>query len=203
MKKRQTIIAALVLALLLLIGGAIAYFTDTDSKENKFTLGKVDIELLEPSFVEENAKDLVPGASVAKDPQIKNKGKNDAYVFLKVSVDCAGTRGLFTYEVNDGWTLLEGSDSCQEGDGKIQKVYYYGSGDLAVLGKGETSGALFDRVTLVTDLVQAEADAINLVGDPVLVNVEAFGIQADGLTAPVTPAAVWANFASQNGGSNG
>ena len=45
MKKKKTILAALVLALVVSIGGVIAYFSDTDSKTNTFTVGKVSIEV--------------------------------------------------------------------------------------------------------------------------------------------------------------
>ena len=48
MNKRKTMAVAIVLALVLLIGGMIAYFTDTDEATNEFTLGdEVDISLSE------------------------------------------------------------------------------------------------------------------------------------------------------------
>ena len=47
MSKKKTIAVAIVLALILLIGGMIAYFTDTDIAVNKFSLGdEIDIEYL-------------------------------------------------------------------------------------------------------------------------------------------------------------
>ena len=42
MKKKKTILAAAVLLLMLAVGCAIAYFTDTDQKTNTFTIGNVD-----------------------------------------------------------------------------------------------------------------------------------------------------------------
>ena len=36
MNKKKTIIAAIVLLLVFLVGGAIAYFTDTDSATNRY-----------------------------------------------------------------------------------------------------------------------------------------------------------------------
>ena len=79
MKKNKTYLAAVVLLLVFVVGGAIAYFTDTDTKTNVFTIGSVDIELVEPNWnttdansnnVPDAAEDLMPGQSVAKDPKI-------------------------------------------------------------------------------------------------------------------------------------
>ena len=50
MKKKKTILAALVLLLVVAVGGAIAYFTDTDTKTNTFTIGNVDISLTEDGW---------------------------------------------------------------------------------------------------------------------------------------------------------
>ena len=43
MSKRKSIAVAIVLLLILLIGGMMAFFTDTDTATNVFELGKVDI----------------------------------------------------------------------------------------------------------------------------------------------------------------
>ena len=84
MSRKKLIITAIVLALVLAIGGILAYFTDVDTKINKFTMGNVDIEVLEPSWPgEEGVKDIVPNQEVNKDPQVKNKGSNDIYAFVK------------------------------------------------------------------------------------------------------------------------
>mgnify|MGYP004643770801 CR=1 FL=1 len=53
MKKKLTAIA-LVVALLAVavIGGTLAYFTDTDSAKNTFTVGNVKIDLIEQEKTE-------------------------------------------------------------------------------------------------------------------------------------------------------
>lgn len=79
-------LAALCLLGVLSVGGTMAYLTDTDTKTNTFTYGKVDIELNEDHWDEANAKNMVANQTVTKDPQIKNIESNDAIVFLKVSV---------------------------------------------------------------------------------------------------------------------
>lgn len=112
MKKKKMIITAAVLAIIAVIGGTLAYFTDEDHATNVFTLGNVDIELTEPNWNEDNAKDLIPGETIAKDPQVTVKaGSADSYIFLKVDVPTvqANTTAIapfnlpiFTYNVEGG-----------------------------------------------------------------------------------------------------
>ncbi len=211
MKKNKTFLAAIVLLLLFVVGGAVAYFTDTDTKTNTFTIGNVDIDLVEANWsttdsnsngVPDAAEDLMPGQSVAKDPVIRNLStSNPAYVFAKVEVPCTAEstpRELFTYTVNTGWTQLL-SVACT--NGTATHIYYYGSNDtLTPLGKAAsastptpTSAAVFDNVTLLSALTGAAAEG--LTGNKNIV-VTGYGIQTQGLTAPVTPASVWSNFSN-------
>ena len=57
MKKKSILVAAIAVMLVaaLVVGGTLAYFTDTKSAKNTFTVGNVDIELLESSLHRENA----------------------------------------------------------------------------------------------------------------------------------------------------
>lgn len=57
MKKKTILVAAIAVMLVaaLVVGGTLAYFTDTKSATNTFTVGNVDIELLESSLHRENA----------------------------------------------------------------------------------------------------------------------------------------------------
>ena len=56
MKKKLTaIFLCVALAAVAIIGGTLAYFTDTKTAENTFTVGNVKIELLESSLHRENA----------------------------------------------------------------------------------------------------------------------------------------------------
>lgn len=98
MKKKLTAIALIVALLAVaVIGGTLAYFTDTDSAKNTFTMGKVDISLDEAP-VDKNGKEidgdrvqkndyehLYPGQIVDKDPTVHNDGDYDAYVRVKVA----------------------------------------------------------------------------------------------------------------------
>ena len=71
------------------LGGTLAYLTDNENTVNTFTVGKVKIDGIEPSYPgndSDDVKDLVPNEEIAKDPQLKNTGVNDAIAFIKVTV---------------------------------------------------------------------------------------------------------------------
>lgn len=98
MKKKLTAIA-LVVALLAVavIGGTLAYFTDTKSATNTFTVGNVKIDLIEQEKTEQGLapfvqdKLLVPGKSndgnaVSKIVTVKNTGRNDAWVWVDLKI---------------------------------------------------------------------------------------------------------------------
>lgn len=88
--KKKIVALCLVLALALTaIGGAtLAYFTDTDTETNTFTVGNVKIDLVE-DFDEEDAI-LLPGSktenNIKKAVWVENKGANDAYMWIEVWV---------------------------------------------------------------------------------------------------------------------
>ena len=214
MKKNKTFLAAIVLLLLFVVGGAVAYFTDTDTKTNTFTIGSVDIDLIETGWdaltddngndIPDAAEDMMPGESVTKDPVIRNLStKNPAYVFAKVEVPCTTivapattSEELFTYTTNTGWAELSSAAVACTSGGTATHVYYYGSGNtLTALAKAAdastptpTSTAVFSSVTLLSTLKGNEG----LTGNKNIV-VTGYGIQTEGLTS-TTPADVWGNF---------
>lgn len=214
MKKKKTILAALVLLLVVAVGGAIAYFTDTDTKTNTFTIGNVDISLTEGGWdaladannnhIRDVAEDMMPGESVTKDPTINNLStKNPAYVFAKVEVPCTTivapattSEELFTYTTNAGWTELSSAAVACTSGGTATHVYYYGTGGtLTALAKAAdtstptpTSKPVFSSVTLRSTLKGNEG----LTGNKNIV-VTGYGIQTEGLTS-TAPADVWRNF---------
>ena len=216
MKKKKTILAALVLLLVVAVGGAIAYFTDTDTKTNTFTIGNVDISLTEDGWdaladandndIPDVAEDMMPGESVTKDPTINNLStKNPAYVFAKVEVPCTTivapattSEELFTYTTNAGWTELSSAAVACTSGGTATHVYYYGTGEtLTALAKAAnastptpTSNPVFSSVTLRSTLKGNEG----LTGNKNIV-VTGYGIQTEGLTS-TAPADVWGNFSN-------
>lgn len=89
-KKLLTLVLSLVLIGAVGVGATLAYFTDTDNVTNTITMGKVEIEITEPSFspnAENNTlKDVMPGQVIAKDPTIKVvDGSAPAYIRVKIT----------------------------------------------------------------------------------------------------------------------
>lgn len=94
MNKRKILTLAMTLAMvaILAIGGTLAYFTDTDSKTNTFTTGKVNITLVE-DYVQDSK--LMPGTSkdgnaVKKEVYVKNESDSEtSYVRVHIAVPSA------------------------------------------------------------------------------------------------------------------
>lgn len=87
------------------VGGVIAYLTDAEVASNKFTIGDVSIEGLEPNWPgndDPTPKDIVPNEEVPKDPQMDNKGTNDAIAFITVDSPMAKIT-----VINDDGTVSE------------------------------------------------------------------------------------------------
>ena len=194
------------------ISGIFAYLTDNESKENVFTIGNVDIELLEPSWPTEDlhgdaenddgpngipdaVENLVPNQVVAKDPQVKNVGKNDAYVFLRLQCkqedvpilnynpDGSESHGRTTIAYNLVPDMNEGLGPMIEGRDWVVLLSYSGeteNGEILVfayknaLAPGETTPALFDGIK-INNISEEFSNLENCL------KVEAFAIQADGL----------------------
>ena len=149
MNKKKFIITIIIITIVVIVtGGIYAYLTDTDQKTNVFTQGSVKISLTEPNWNPANATDLRPGNTIAKDPQINNIGKNDAYVYIKVEQPLVelmnNTKSpLFSYSTNTGWTLL-GDNSSQTNCPVRTSVYYYST----ALAKNTSTSKLFNNVTV-------------------------------------------------------
>lgn len=99
MKKKSILMAAIAVMLVavLVVVGTLAYFTDTKSATNTFTMGNVSIDLNEQQKGEnglepfEQNKQLVPGKSndgnaVSKIVTVKNTGANDAWVWVELKI---------------------------------------------------------------------------------------------------------------------
>ena len=116
--KKKIIAMCLCVAMLAIaiIGGTLAYFTDTDAETNVFTTGNVAIDLIEV-FDDENAK-LMPGAqnAITKEVTVKNTGSETAYVRVHVAFPAildSGTPELAAYKNTLHWNFTK--ESVQEG----------------------------------------------------------------------------------------
>lgn len=189
MKKKLTAVALVVCMLaIMLVGASLAYFTDTKSAENTFTVGNVDITLTEPNWKasgSQDAPEVYPGEPLAKDPTVTNDGANPCFVRIKVTgLDCLGNAGMITYrtdyvadELGDNWV--------KHTDG----YFYYNK----VLELDKTTDALFDQIVIPTGLTNGTAQSeFNVV-------VTAEAVQAQGAkaswsavqTMTVTEIAAW------------
>lgn len=94
MKKKSILVAAIAVMLVaaLVVGGTLAYFTDTEAAKNTFTVGNVKIELLESSLHRENAG--YANGTTVDDVSPKN-------VELWSDVDKLGTGNTSKYKAGD------------------------------------------------------------------------------------------------------
>ncbi len=84
-KKLITTVVAAALVAVVGIGSTLAYLQDeTDGTTNTFTIGDVKIDLDEPTWNPEKGNDMLPGATVAKNPIVTNVGQTEAFIGVRV-----------------------------------------------------------------------------------------------------------------------
>ena len=109
-RNKIKLLAALCLFALLSLGATLAYMTDYEAAENRFTVGSVDFNLYEHAWDGElpdggyatasnatasnalgknQAANMYAGKEIPKDPAIKNNSKNDAYLRMTVKIPVA------------------------------------------------------------------------------------------------------------------
>ena len=254
-KKLIAIFLCVALVAIAVVGASLAYFTDTKSVTNTFTVGNVKIDLLESSLHRENAGvangatstselwsdvakegsgntskykagdtfytdaqieanaaeytcenvQLIPGRSYHKMPYVKNTGKNDAYIRIRVMIpadlDTAVLNSsMYTSSAMDKgeFTMAVDQTGTVERDGLKYNVYTFTRIDP--LAPGEmTYWNVWGTIHMDTTVTTAQSEA--LFGEnghysdgvfPVL--VEADAIQSEGF-ANATVA--WNAFAAQ------
>lgn len=195
-KKVLSTVLAGALAVTAVVGGSLAYFTDSAEKKNTFTVGNVNITLTEPNWEgngSEDAPEAYPGEPLAKDPTVKNDGANPCFVRIKVDgLDSLSPAGMITYRTDyttgglgDGW--VKGSDG----------YFYYDT----VLEVDATTNALFDQIVMPTDLTHGDGTTEY----NVVVTAEAVQAQgakaswADVQTMTVNEIAAWFGTCGMNG----
>ena len=207
-KKMVKGIALAAMLAALAAGGTAAYLTDFETATNSFTVGKVDIELDEPNWKPDDNTKIVPTQVIKKDPFIKNRGINEAFVYLEVSVPVRnvitaaqdGTRNalakteLFSYIKNKEWTQLERKAIGQN------MVYTYAYNHI--LKPGEKTTTLFNTVTFA-NIIEGQLDTQQLD-----MPVRAYAIQStntgeDKTTIPEQAAAAYQKYVNQNKGLSG
>lgn len=118
MKKRIVTLALVVALLAIGTVGTLAYFTDTEHKDNVFTNGKVDIDLND-EFVQESK--LYPGVmngtslenAVSKEVSVTNRlDSSEAYVRVHIAIPTAIVDKLHTISTSDitNWSWKYSND---------------------------------------------------------------------------------------------
>lgn len=119
-KKIMALALCVALAAIAVVGATLAYFTDTAEEKNTFTVGKVGIDLTEPSWKEDADHTMMPGKVYAKDPTITvDENSQDSYIVLDVSInkysslfwvmaaDASADKGIAFTIFNDDGTLKD------------------------------------------------------------------------------------------------
>lgn len=194
MKKKITaIFLCVALVAIAIVGASLAYFTDTKTATNTFTMGDVKITLDETSVanptgprVTSNTYDTYPGAVVVKDPIVHNTGSNAAYIratvkvegWVKTCKDCYkfdGTGGyantLVDYlvvedQLGAGWSVEKAMVDANGND--VTFVLKYAN----ALAPKESTAAMFNEVKVPAGLengqtlgtITVTADAIQVDG---------------------------------------
>lgn len=169
-KSHIWLIIATVLVVVVSVGVTVALLVASSKPViNTFTIGGVSITLTETT----TEYKMAPGVTVAKDPTVTVLANSErSWIFVKVEKE-NDFDTFCTYEVQDGWTALEG----QAG------VYYK-------LVETSTSDQRFpvlknNCVHIKDTLTEEQLNAVTV--NPTLV-VTAYAIQDDGLE---TAAAAW------------
>lgn len=206
MLKKKSIKIVAVICGLALLSALCVFITysylakNTEQRLNKFTFGKVDIELTEPQWdkLADEDKIITPSQNIPKDPQIKNTGKNDAYVFIQVSIPKKSVRlavqnvdgtesksdyqtiSLFTYEINNTWLKID--ENSNDSDYNVYTYAYIGDENhSAILAPNEsTYQPLFNSVTFANII---EGDIAE--GTELEIPIIAVAVQTEYLNEPL------------------
>lgn len=208
MKKKTILVAAIAVMLVaaLVVGGTLAYFTDTDKATNTFTVGKVDITLNEKGAdgkdFQPNQK-LYPGTktqnNIAKIVTVtNNEGSEDAYLWAEIWIPSAlddgddhsptapglGNSLHFNYAGNVTETKFAYLGSKDIGGTMYNGYVHYVTGDTKHAANTST-GALLDQVYMDKGVKQGENGYLLTDGKTDYTGswnivVYGVGIQADG-----------------------
>ena len=165
MKKTLLTILCTVLVCSCVMGVTLAYLMDsTDSIENTFTVGKVDINLTEAGAVNNKQEfKMIPGATITKDADVTViSGSEACYLFVKIEEN-GNASGYITYDMADGWIALADEDGV-----------YYRAVEAAT--QGDRSFGVFESDT-VTVGTNVKKDTAN-----VTITITAYAVQQQSLT---------------------
>ena len=147
---------ALALVLCGILGGTVAWLiADTDPVVNTFTYGDINISLVETDTNKDGDNDpntndypMIPGNSIEKDPKVIFKADSEnAWLFVKLE-KTSNFDDFVTYEVEDGWTALDGVDGVyyRSVDKADTDAEFYVIKDNTVNVKGEVTKEMLNAL---------------------------------------------------------
>lgn len=154
MKRKILCLSVIAIMLAILAAGTIAYFTAEGRARNVITTGSVEIELKE--WADENKTEpfknlegVMPNTTVTKIAEIKNIGKSDAWIRVKIQKSIE-----LKYEGNPDTDLVE--LNLNDRDWITDGEYYYYKNALK---PGETTTPIFTSVTFKAAMGNEYQDA--------------------------------------------
>lgn len=127
-KKILSLCVVMALAVTAIIGGTLAYFSDTDAQTNTFTTGNVEIDLWE-DFGDNDAtgvEELIPSTGsyddgtlkndIEKEIYVTNKGSEDAFVRVHIAIPSILEDANDEFDANEGVLHFAIADNSAELD---------------------------------------------------------------------------------------
>lgn len=184
-KKVLALVLAMVLVVVGVAAGTLAWLTATsDTVTNTFTTSDIKVELTETN---ETYK-MIPGYDIHKDPKATVlAGSEECFLFVKLEKS-TNFDDFMTYEMADGWTLVEGQTNVYS-----RKVVTAGIGTAYSVLKG-------DKVTVKGTVTKGMMNAIDTgaAAKPTL-TITAYASQLHKTaTIEFTAAEAWANVNPAN-----
>lgn len=195
MKKKTFALALMAIYVAVLVGGSLAYFTAEDRAVNVITIGSVDIEIEEydedgkliiydetqdDKGMPESFKNIEPGQNIIKKVDIKNRGKNAAWIRAKIvdSITAAEKLGSGKLPTNVVKYNINALRTVEQMDGEwiLDGEYWYYSkvvqpGEVITLfdvvafdgpSMGNAYQGCITNIQIFADAVQSEGNAVLL-----------------------------------------
>ena len=164
MRKRYiSLIVGAVLLIAVSVGATYALLvTSSNAVVNTFTVGGVDITLTETTG---DKYIMAPGVTVVKDPSITVIANSESsWLFVKVEKE--NNFDVFcTYEIQDGWTALDGYDVEKSSSNQVFQVLKNNSIVVRATVTEEELNAVSANPKLNFTAYAAQSDSLATAGD--------------------------------------
>ncbi len=156
MKKKLFALSVMAMLIAICSFGTAAFYNAQDTAHNVITMGNVNIAISEWADEEKtiefsNVDGVLPNTSVTKVVEIRNTGKSDAWVRVRIeknislNSDSEGDTGLISLNINEG-SWIDGNDG-----------YYYYSKKLT---EDEVTEPIFTKVDFSKDMDNSYVGAV-------------------------------------------